>query len=321
MNYENEFLSIFKGRELEICKESLDLPLIFSNISIFNISNFLYIVPDDSANDLNDAIKVKNLLEKEKPNSRVYIFVPKFFRDYISAFSKSRINFINSYGEEHYFNGTSKSFTFFESIDNVKYNKSTQLVFKYFILKNTSTSTVREIQNVVHLSTSTISIALYTLYKMRILDLEGNSTSSSYHLRNRKEAFQILSKHFINPIKNRSYVMINQTDVENLTSNYLLSGERAIEQYTNLSAKHETLQIAILEKQAKNLLSKLHSETTNYPILLEMQSFIYDPTLFSIGNVVDEFDTYLILKFDSSLDVREEYELKALEEKLIYGEK
>lgn len=316
MEYINQFLSNLKDDNIK--QERIELPLIFSNLAYFySYNSFLYIVPKDSLTDFTKLIEIKNFLSNEKKYSRIYIYVPFEYRRFEKLFIESKISFMDRWGNEYYYNTKEKSYSFFDSDKSLKFLKSTQLVFKYFILKNKNKSTVREISKATKLSLSTISIALYSLSELNVLEKVGSNTSTSYELKNKKEAFNILEKLFINPVKEKKYLMCSKKYIEELKQVFAISGEAALEKYTNLTSAHNTTQIAISLSNNNNMDDRLTDEEND--VLIEIQNFIYDPLLFSYDHIIDKFDAYLNLLFIKNKDSREKEAFNQLKKELIYG--
>lgn len=321
MNFENEFLHIINTGGNSIKKEEIEFPLNFKNVAYtYLFNNYLYVIPNNNNSNLESILGLREYIEKNSKYSRIYIFIPSFFREWEHFLNKIKVNYLSSKGKEFYYYNKQQNCSTTELFTNVRYTKSTQIVFKYFILNNKITATVREISDATNLSISTISVALFTLNKIGILDTIGFSTSTSYILKNKSEAFKRLEKYFINPIKSSVFILINEKEQKFLFKKLLLSSEYAFEEYTDLSANTSTLQMAVSPSDYKIIMENLHSNDDAH-ILLELQKFIYDPQLFSSSGIIDKFDSYLLLLFKRNRSIRENEAISQLKDELLHYDK
>ena len=309
MNFDIEFFQVIGKNNIVMQKKEEDLPLIYKDVaSIYVVDKNLYLVPSIFNDDeFNNLLSLKLYIEGLNKYNRVYIFIPKIFKEYESILKKSKINFLN-YKSEEYFYYTKQLLHNTDSNIKIKYTKSTQIVFKYLILKKIKKTSVREISKATNLSISTVSVALFTLYKLNVVELVGENTSSYYILHNRRRAFEILNKYFIYPIKESGYMLMNDNQRNYLLSKYKLSSESAFEEYTDLSKITETTQIAVLSSEYNKIIEELHNikdSDNKSSYLFEIQMFIYNPNIFSNNNFIDKFDTYLLLLFKTNKDSRE----------------
>jgi len=324
MDFTNEFLHILNTSNSKISKINIDLPLIYNGlVNIYLVDNFIYLVPVSDKVDFKLIINLHNYLVTKNEYSRVYVYVPKCYRDNIDLLIASKINFLNYMGNERFFYSKQSQVIGFEKEESVNFTKATQLVFKCLVLKRLSSPSVREIGRITGLSISTVSVSLFALYKLGVVELMSNLVNSQYSFSLSNKVLTSLQDYFINPIKSRSYIYVSENMKNIIIDKYPLSSEYAFEKYTDLANNTNIIQIAVSSKERLHILNEINNsdDGKDKKYLVEIQSFIYDSKLFIKDNVIDKFDTYLILLFKSNKDSREIEAMNNLRKELIHGQK
>lgn len=327
MNITQEFLSIVPrvfGNNIEISFEK-DLPLFFSKIgTVIKIKDYRdnYVICADFSNP-NDVYQLYSLFKKQSDFTYLYLFkgFENTHKDEYKKLVKGHASTINSYGDIVTSGNRINGLEYMSGGSNEKiypYTKKTQLVLKFYFLNKRKPYTVREIASKIGVSPASVARANETMFHLGALTKTGLGAGTEYILKNKKEVIKQLKNEFIKPFESSSLVLIdkNKTKQEKM----VLSGQSALAEQSELTtASNVPTTYALEKKQFKTFLANHENEELddNSEIIC-VQSYIYDPTIFSKNSCIDLFDIYLTMLFDEDLnDPRVYSAFKEIERKLL----
>ena len=278
----------------------------------------------DKMSSISSLTQFLNYLKK---SHTVYIYLSSDFMMHdpnsFSLIYRHRFPFIDYFGRIYNDDGVTNSFKDIVSdlCDEAQltYTKFTQLVYKYYLFHHQGSFTVRTIADDLKISPSSVSRANETLCHLGVLTTSGVGAGKEYSLINKKASLKILKDYFLLPY-NKTYYLLLDEDGFNKISNYPLSLDDALSEYTELLKSTNTKTYAVWKKEFNDFYqtytSKIYSNSAHY---VAVQSFIYDPKLFSLdGKVIDLLDIYIImLKKENLKDPRMNDAFKEIERRLI----
>ena len=332
MTSNREFLNIAHsvfGADISI-KLYTNYPLAFKNIAtVFSIDNWRtsFVICFDNQDDFLNVARLYVYLRKQNINT--YIYISKKIRDdnkqIINFVSKNHISFIDHFGGMYSYmlkdriNVLELMLNDLKDDNSVAYTKNTQLVCKYYFFNEQKSYTSREIAAFLKVSPSSVSRANEILFSIGILEKNGYGAGTQYVLINKKSALKKLEKFIIRPYDNSYFMAINES-LFSIIKNSPLSGQSALAEYTNLMPESRIATYAIYRKEFATIynayLGLNIEKPTNFVLV---QSYIYDPYLFSKGQVIDLFDLYATMLFDENLkDPRVKESFDMIKEKLTH---
>ena len=312
MNIVNEFLNI-APEAFDIVGEITyvdDLPFMFSqSAKVVKIRSYrdIYVICSDFKNPFS-VFQLYSHLKSKNKNTYVYLFrgFESDFKFEYRLIINHRINHVNSRGDVNTYasRGGSWKFIFDELIEDKKnsYTKNTQLVLKFYLLNKRRPYTVREISEKIKVSPATIARSNEVLYQFGALEKDGYNTHGEYVLKNKREVLRLLRNHYIRPYDS-SYLL--QLDKEQTNDEkWLIAGQYAISAITDLMPETNVPPTFAVYKNDFDLLHyrKLNSDYGNSTNIICIQTYIYDPTIFSKGKMIDNFDLFLTLFFEYKMN-------------------
>ncbi len=313
------------GKDTILKKKSLiDFPFIYSNnfelFDVYCYFDFVLVVPIDESIP-SDLLKGVYGFCQNNLNKRAVLFSYNSSKSVKHFFEETHINFVSIDGDCRLFEND-KLFNLLDlSNESFKerYTKTTQLVVNFYLSNPIKEYSTREIANQFDFSFSSVSRANAFLHEISSIDKRGTGNKAKYIIRSKKEFFGKVKPYFINPIKNRKMVYLNQEELDNC--NGLFSGENALSFYTNLESSNVFIELVFdkagFEKQIANSLKRKTDENICY-----IEEFIYNPSYFSFGKTISPLDAYIIAskRYLGNNDSRISSEIKALERSIVNGE-
>jgi len=327
MNITQEFLSIAPkvfGNNVEISFEK-NLPLILSKTgSVIKIKDHRdnFVICSDFSSP-NNVYQLYSLYKKQCDFTYLYLFkgFESIHKEEYRKLIKAHANTINSYGDiitsGNRINGL--EYMFGDSNQKIyPYTKKTQLVLKFYLFNKKQPYTVREIANKINISPASVTRANETLFHLGALTRNGVGAGTEYILKSKREVLKQLKNDFIKPFESNSLILINKNEKE--LDNLLLSGQSAVAEYTDLNISSNVPTTYALEKKQFDsfFANQSNKEFDDNSKIICVQSYLYDPIIFSNNKCIDMFDTYLTMLFDEDLsDPRVHSAFKEIERKLL----
>lgn len=328
MNIVQEFLLIASkifGSDNEISFEK-NLPILFSRSStVLRFKGYRdnYVICSNF-DDPSSVYQLYSFLKKK--HDWTYIFLHKGFesihRNEYKTLIKAHANIITSYGDVVTSGVRNNNLEYlFNEVDNqtYSYTKKTQLVLKFYFLNKRRSYTVREIANKVGISPASVARANETLFHLGALEKKGFGAGIEYILKNKREVLRQLKNEFLRPFESSSLILINKNE-EYLLDKWCLSGQSALSEFTGLlSASNVATTYALPEEAYKAFQDNRKDLDIDIDAkIICIQSFIYDPLIFSNNRCIDSFDMYLTMLFEEDLnDPRIHEAFKIIERKLL----
>ena len=308
MNVVDEFLNIAPVAFEIIGKTTYEnnLPFMFSQSSkVIKIRSYrdIYVICSDFKNPIS-VFQLYSYLKRKNPNTYVYLFrgFESNFKFEYKTIINHRVNCVNSRGDVVTYGDRNDSlkYVFDELIEDNRnsYTKNTQLVLKYYFLNRKQPYTVREISEKIRISPATIARSNEVLYQLGALEKNGYNTRGEYVLKNKREVLKLLKNHFIRPYES-SYLL--QIDKEQMNDErWLIAGQYAVSVITDLMPETNVPPTyAVYKRELSQLFNgNLNSNFIHRTNIVCVQSYIYDPTIFSKGKMIDIFDLYLTIFFE-----------------------
>lgn len=331
MRSSQEFLSnlnIVFPRCTEI-KQLTDIPVIYKDVCLVYCveqeeqQNYI-ICFDNSAFFFNVLTLYVSLKEQF---DRVFLYVSKEFKakekTKFALLTFRHISFVDDGGTyfcETRINVLEALFDDLKTDMDYGYTKNTQLVFKYYLFNPIKPYTVRAIADFLKISPASVSRANETLNKLGALSSTGYGAGLEYTIINKKEALKIAKPYFIKPFDKKFFLALDDSYYEMISDN-LKSGGQALSEYTDLSPSSKMETFAIYKKDFAPFYNAYCSVAILDPSLfVAVESYIYNPKLFSNGKSIDLFDLYVsIIKEENLDDPRVKESLKKVEGLLING--
>ena len=186
--------------------------------------------------------------------------------------------------------------------NDFSYTKNVQLVLKYYFLKPVRSYTSREVAAFLKISPSSVSRANELLNRLGVLDKSGYGAGTEYKLLNKKSVLKIMEEYFIKPYDNSYFLAVDEQGYKHISS-YPVAGQDALSQYTDLMPEKRIPTFAISKKEFKSFYDSYMGVTINNPPhYVQVQSYIYEPNLFTSGDKIDLFDLYITMLFDEDLN-------------------
>ena len=297
---------------------------IFEVFKVTELDDSKFVICFDKLPSITVLLQLLSFLKKEK---KTYVYLSSDFiakeSSYFSIIYRYKIPFVDCFAHKH--DGIDQKINFFdEMIQEVNadteytYTRNTQLVFKYYLFNKRGSYTTRAIADFIKISPSSVSRANETLYSLGVLKKTGYGAGIEYKLANRKTAIKVLQNYFILPYEKTYTLLVEDYDFQNLSKNPV-SGDYALSEYTDLLPLHNNKIYAVWKKKFMTFYnaytSLTHLNPRNY---IMVQSFIYDPTIFSKNEFIDLLDMYIIvLKKENLNDPRINEAFKILERIII----
>lgn len=314
MRSEKDFLSI-SNIAFPNCvdiKKINQIPIIYQSVcEVFCLEqkdNANYVICFDENKYFQEVLMLYGALRKKYP--RTFIYITKDFanseRKKYSLLIFKHISFVDYVGGLYYYNAT------FDNLEEVShdlnndsdygYTKNTQLVFKYYLFNPVKSYTVRVVADYLKISPASVSRANESLYSLGVLTKKGYGNNLEYKIINKRDALSKLEKHFIKPFDHKYFIYANDEEFSFIAS-HPLSGDNALSLYTDLLPYSKIETYAMLKKEFEQFYNPDCSFSLNDNMhYVAVQTYIYDPRLFSNGAVIDLFDLYVTLLRESLLD-------------------
>ncbi len=314
MDSENEFLSIVHVafKDCVNIKQYFDLPILYASVCkvfcIEQIEQDSYVICFDDYSAFYNVLLLYVNLKKE--NKRVFIYASKDFKTKenrkFNLLVFRHVSFVDDAGGVYFYEGRinylEELFHDLRTEVEAGYTKNTQLVFKYYLFNPSKSYTVRTIADYLNISPASVSRANESLFQLGVLTKDGSGAGLEYKIINKNQALKKLRAHFVKPYDKKYYLVLNDNQFDRVSS-YLLSAENALSYYTDLAAKSKITTYAVSKKDFAPFynayLSISIGDANHYAAV---QTFIYNPRLFSKGKAIDLFDLYVIMLFDEDLN-------------------
>ena len=309
------------GEDSSVKRQSnLNLPFIYLNsFNLYEVKgtfSFVFVVPkqDDVPYDLIKGMYVKcqNIY-----GSRVIMYVDDSSKNNKQFYIDSHINFVSSDYDYRLFNDDElvDVLAYQDKVYKNSYTKITQLIVNFYLNNEPKDYSVREIAKQFGFSFSSVSRANAFLHEIGAINKVGVGNSAKYRIISKKVLLDKAKPFFINPIKNRRLVLLDENITKSINGYY--SGENAFAKYTDLEIDDKFIEVALEKEKYKELESLKNKQNKEYVCYLE--EFIYDPSYFAIEDTISLFDTYIIayMRYRGNSDPRINSSLKSLEKRII----
>ena len=328
-----EFLYIANrvfGNNIDI-KEYFDYPIAFKGVvRIFTIENYRtsFVICFDERKDFINALQLYVSLKRK--NKEPYIYVPKHIsmesKDVLRFISKNHISYIDHFGGMYTYNPNDRIDILKSMFDELRedntfsYTKNVQLVLKFYFLKPVRSYTSREVADVLKISPSSVTRANEVLFRIGALEKTGLGAGIEYFIKSKKNVLKMMERYFIKPYEKSFFIAVDDYRY-NLISSNLLSGQYALSEYSDLMPESNIPSFAVYKKTFAPIYNSYISLSIEDPAhFVQVQLYIYDPTILSQGKTIDLFDLYLTMLFDEDLnDPRIFAAFNTIKEKLING--
>lgn len=303
-------LNIVFPKCLEI-KQFYDVPIIYKNMCIVYIvkqdDNDNYVICFDDSNYFYNVLTLYVSLKRSL--NRVFLFVTKEFKSTektkFSLLTNRHISFVDDGGIyycEQRINVLEPLFDDLKADLDYGYTKNTQLVFKYYLFNPPKAYTVRAIADCLKISPASVSRANEILFNIGVLSSSGYGAGLEYTFIKKRLALKKIEPYLIRPYEKKYFLALDDNNYQ-LVESGLLSGGQALSEYTNLSPSSNMEVFAISKKDFAPIYNAYSGLIiTNPTHFVAVESYIYDPRIFSNGKMIDLFDLYVTMIKEENLD-------------------